>query len=1164
MSPPYFRPMNSVKQLLLAASIVGLTACGGSSDDDDDNTPIVAENKSPTVSISSESEFLEGEELVLQATAEDSDGSISRYAWTQISGPTLSLSGSDTSTLTVTAPAVEEDANIVLALTVTDDDDATASAEVNIVLKRKALQIKLEGIVTDEPIINSSVVVQVGDEQFEIISDAQGRFSVDIEVDDSDANELVKLVAYGNNSINPGVEFVSQLKSVSTLITQAGSDGKLSKEENFGVNVTNVSTAEFALLSRDGVDISSEQALDNALLAVDADEKLLLASLIKIIVDNDDYDLPEGVESTLDLISSAEEIDNFVNTVESQEPGLIESTKEVIKDDDELVDQTVTNISGEYILMQPQYYRAAAAQFKFSSDGTGYASLIDVDTDFSWSQQEQEITVTITDPALISCSFISNENNEQHEVCEYLVGLELTILLENDANRTVEFLRKTETRYSSTKDVYSNSESKYNATLIEKQKTMMVSTDDLIGNWVFDNLSDFGGYSSAVSIELLSGGTGTLIDNDNDPVSITWQIDGNQLLIANSDESISYDLAIWLVKNVQVGYQFTASLEAKADDSSRTVTGLMVKDNELSFTKTDLLGKWTVYQGFNSPQTDLHYDVYDDGLMNFNLNQNYRSWQVSSEGLFLRHNYFTSQGVQPVCPADEQCQVYSEFSQRLLASNNGQNFTYRQYRFFNHDGTERKEDYSSHLRNFSVSKEYGVSKFALYWLEENTDFDENGYPINIGFIEFYAAKEQGVETIRVETVYDDEAEKYNRSISFSYLGVVNQYNYSLASGKLMFNTMQAQVSDFDRNFLTICVYEQAANCTDDNKQFWYFDKAMAEEQVVIERPVTEHPLDGAWQLADEPEVAVVLRDGKWLQIQAMAGADEDDAFPGYEIGDFTWNETTGEFSVSITEDTNGSFGIDDAGNMVATVAGDTLTLAIEGEGDISLTRIYSPSNPLVGAYFDGAFDLDFFMVIFKEDGTFLELAHDLEYDEVGISGGYYSYDIDTQKVTVDFYEKTYGSPKEQTDPHFIVKAQGNFLQFKDGDDFGVMQRVTRVIEQDEFTESDLIGTHTFTLMSDDGSGVETSNIVIANNGTATFELDGEIRNASWELHLGSLMMFSEATDSQNYGFGVLMTPIMAIEGGFSVETLGFQVPDTYDDNDDPALHSFVSGSLIKQ
>ena len=87
-----------------------------------------------------------------------------------------------------------------------------------------------------------------------------------------------------------------------------------------------------------------------------------------------------------------------------------------------------------------------------------------------------------------------------------------------------------------------------------------MTADELIGTWVIDNLSEFGGYSSAVIIELLSGGTGAQ-SNDKAPVSVTWQVDENQLLISNSAESINYDIAIWLVKNVR--YQFAASPKLK-------------------------------------------------------------------------------------------------------------------------------------------------------------------------------------------------------------------------------------------------------------------------------------------------------------------------------------------------------------------------------------------------------------------------------------------------------------------------------------------------------------------------------------------------------------------------------------------------------------------------
>ena len=97
---------------------------------------------------------------------------------------------------------------------------------------------------------------------------------------------------------------------------------------------TNVTTAEYALLTRNNEEPQSVEELNAALLNVDADEKILLATLIKIIVDNADYVLPEGVENTLDLVSDVDTAKSFEDEVNEKDPDLIEETKEEIKKDE--------------------------------------------------------------------------------------------------------------------------------------------------------------------------------------------------------------------------------------------------------------------------------------------------------------------------------------------------------------------------------------------------------------------------------------------------------------------------------------------------------------------------------------------------------------------------------------------------------------------------------------------------------------------------------------------------------------------------------------------------------------------------------------------------------------------------------------------------------------
>ena len=1185
----------------LLVSSLHLAGCGGGgSDDSPAPTPQPVDNNKPTVSITSDTEVTEGNDITVTASATDSDGSIASYAWKYVSGPQVTLSGANEKQVSFTAPDIEDDQQLVLEVVVTDDKGATATATVTINIKRKVLTVTITGIVTDGPIDSPNIVVMVGDEEFTIDADQSGKYSIEITVDDSDADKLVKLVALGNNAINPEVEFISQLRSVATLLSQAGEDGKLTKDENFGVNITNVSTAEFALLSRDNGEVIDEQTLDKALLAVDADEKLLLAALIKIIVDNDEYALPEGVESTFDLISNADDIENFVNTVNNQDPTLIATIKEAIKEDGELVDNSIGGISGQYVMLTPKYYNYSSSQVNFNSDGSGYYSTYNIDTSFTWQQQDGDIAISLAEPVKESCSFVSDDSGTQQEQCNYLVAMSMTVLLENEANRTVEFYEQYQTIAESSAEVVNTNEYTSNLTLIAKEKTLSVNEQQLVGTWYVDRISRLDGFSEAVALNLQSGGTGTLVDNDKTPVAITWTIVGNQLQVSSEAEELSFNYAFWLVKDVVAGYQFVASLNAKDESATRTASGLMIKDNSLTFERSELLGKWTIYQGYNVPQTDLHYDVYEDGLMNFNLDQDYRSWLVDSEGKFIRNNYFTDSGVQPICDRpDNSCPVYSEFSQQLLAKHNGHYYSYRKYRFFNYDGSERMEDYSSHIREFSVSVDYGVNKFAPYWLENNSGFDENGYPTNVNYITLYTPKEQAVESVTIATTYNEELDKNEYTLTQQYQGTTTENSYTLAAGKILFGTMKAEISDFDRDYLTVCIYENTATCTESDKQRWYFDAAKAQQQVVAVRPTPAHPLDGAWQLAHEPTAIIVFLDGKWVHIQTNDGDNVDDAFSGYEVGDFIWDEATGQLTVNVIEDTNGSWGLssdvvspgtDNIRNVIYASAqsdGDTLLLTVDEcadsysgskcvEGDegyerfsYEMTRVYDPAQPHVGGYYEGSIaNNDFFLSVLKSDGYFFEFENTSEYEK-GIAVGTYtvqgdpSGDPDVLSVTVETYINELDEP-EYYDPYFVVKAQGNQLIWHDGDDFGVMQRVTNIIEPISFTEADVLGRHILRYITEDGSGTVELLIEVRSDKTARFEINGEIRNVEWSLELGHLKLYSPLELEGDSAYGVLISPEAMIADGFVVSAFGFEAPANHPDQEDPELHISVMGEMIKQ
>ena len=86
-------------------------------------------NVPPTATASPDKHVHSGDVVTLTGTGTDSDGTIAAYAWTQVSGPVVTLHGENTTALTFTAPTVTTTTTLRFRLTVTDDCGATDSDE---------------------------------------------------------------------------------------------------------------------------------------------------------------------------------------------------------------------------------------------------------------------------------------------------------------------------------------------------------------------------------------------------------------------------------------------------------------------------------------------------------------------------------------------------------------------------------------------------------------------------------------------------------------------------------------------------------------------------------------------------------------------------------------------------------------------------------------------------------------------------------------------------------------------------------------------------------------------------------------------------------------------------------------------------------------------------
>ena len=105
---------------------------------DDNGSDGSGRNSAPVVTAGSSGSTSAGRLVTLTSTVTD-DGGIVTSAWTQVSGPTVSLTNANTATATFTAPAVSASTPLVFRYVATDQGGLQASAETTVTVTPAAL-----------------------------------------------------------------------------------------------------------------------------------------------------------------------------------------------------------------------------------------------------------------------------------------------------------------------------------------------------------------------------------------------------------------------------------------------------------------------------------------------------------------------------------------------------------------------------------------------------------------------------------------------------------------------------------------------------------------------------------------------------------------------------------------------------------------------------------------------------------------------------------------------------------------------------------------------------------------------------------------------------------------------------------------------------------------
>jgi hypothetical protein len=452
---------------------------------------VIVENIMPEASI--EGVYLVTEKgSVTISPVVSSVGEIS-YNWSVVDSNDIVLSNPDAKDLVFNAPSVTSDTSVTLQLVISDNDGDNITLNTVVDISQIHTPLIITGVATDSPLSDADLSVFVGDRLAlsDIFADINGNYTALLRIDDDDnADAMIKVVAMGvGDQLVAGL--VSLLGSANVLIEQSGEDGVLTSSDNFNVNVTNMTTAYYALTKAEnkGQEVENSDKLQKLGAVVNYNLLMKLATAIKVAIDkapdNEDLNLPEGINNTLELISDLQLLLTYIADVELTKE-FTEAQEEILTDEN-LVDQTVFSVPEVIYIASGGALSFSSPVMNFDSDGTGREG----ENVFEWSVNGNVVSAEFIAPFSGAELFHNVDTPEGAIQVSYInqpISFELTKV--NSTETEIFFSKKT---------VF---EKQYNADELERRGIFL---DNVMHNVYVNSLGYIGG--NEIVIEKLDFGT---------------------------------------------------------------------------------------------------------------------------------------------------------------------------------------------------------------------------------------------------------------------------------------------------------------------------------------------------------------------------------------------------------------------------------------------------------------------------------------------------------------------------------------------------------------------------------------------------------------------------------------------------------------------------------
>jgi len=541
------------------------------------------------------------------------------------------------------------------------------------------------------------------DSAIEVTTDENGAYTVELSLEESELDAFVSITAMGTAE-QESAGLISLLGTANELSSKAGEDSILTEDEAFSVNVTNITTAQYALakIANDGENITTDEQLSTLVASLNYDEVITLATAIKVAIDkaglNADLALPDGITDTLALVENTEATADYIQEVKNT-PEFDEAQQEIYQDS-KLVDT-----SSSYNVPPVYYVESHGTAYRFNQDGTGSKG----ELSYTWTETDGVIFAKINEDNEPFISFENRDNIDGQIEVHYLDESYSIKRLSTGEHSDVLLMTTTQlTRYPNGElpDESNSSSSTFNAF---RDTAMVDITQSGAGIAYLPVIVDEPNASVVISSEkfvLNADGTGhaTFFGFD-----FPWEIKDGALEIGTGSEgdevySLRYKQLSSSTGANTFAFEFLVNGEVDVNDD--VVGRGTIVTEKMNFDAASVAGIYTYSSDlFTDPSNHFWFELYEngdadtkstsdwdgDGVIEFSTMPG--TWQVNSDGTItitrVRHQ---GGGWSSECRlvSTEGCELFHERTWELIGKDGSQfdlfhKHDYKTFEYTNYD-----------------------------------------------------------------------------------------------------------------------------------------------------------------------------------------------------------------------------------------------------------------------------------------------------------------------------------------------------------------------------------------------------------------------------------------------------------------------------------------------